>query len=309
MQLLLAILLLVLGVIGVLFVSHFYPNVLASRPLVRACVAEFIACLVFVFMGSGSVTSTVLASPTGEADTVQYALSFGLTITILAYAIGDISGGHINPAVTLSMVLSNNMTPMHGALYFISQCAGASMGGGLLHTVAGPDYYQSGIGLNLKINAHGGLVCEFMGTFLLIFTVFFVAVEHSKRKVSKEGLDMGSESSFITALAPLPIGFAVLVAHVVIGPLTGCGINPARVLGAVIWSKDPFPHYHWIYWAGPFLASCTAPAVYYFMYGTLHDVPAHANNYEDDSTTYKSGDLEAPLRGDVYSRRPGSLNQ
>jgi len=246
----------------------------------RACLAEFFACLLFTYMGPGSVVAMKGSGTWGGGGVVGYSLAFGLCITVLAYGIGDISGGHINPAVTLSMVVTKNMKPATGLCYFVSQCLGAIVGGGLLKASVG-DLYHSGIGLNPSLEAHNGLMCEFMGTFLLIFTVFFVAVEHSNRKDDEDGLDMASESSIITALAPLPIGFAVLVAHLVIGPMTGCGINPARVIGAVVWceenavaparSCEMFPSYHWIYWVGPFLASVAAPAVYFLLYGTLHN--------------------------------------
>jgi glycerol uptake facilitator-like aquaporin len=196
------------------------------------------------------------------------------------------------------MVLTKNMKPSTGFMYFISQCAGGTLGGGLLRLAVGKTNYKSGIGLNPTLTAGGGLICEFMGTFLLIFTVFFVAVEHSKRK-SKPGVGLDG-SDIIGTLAPLPIGFAVVVAHVVIGPLTGCGINPARVIGAVVWSDDPFPSYHWIYWVGPFLASAIAPSIYYFMHGaTLKDDEENVDDQED-CVAAKSDrhDLEAPFPGE-----------
>jgi MIP family channel proteins len=255
--------------------------------LIRACFAEFLACLVFVFMGACSVVSCGKT----ECDVVQYALSFGLCITVLAYGIGGISGGHINPAVTLSMVLSKNMKPSHGLAYFASQILGGIVGGGILLGAVGKDRYRSGIGLSPDLTPFGGCICEFMGTFILLFTVFFVAVEHSKRKDAVEGMDIGSESNTIVALAPLPIGFAVLIAHVCIGPLTGCGINPARVIGAVVWSEDPFPSHHWIYWVGPFLASAVAPACYFLLYGTLQGRGSAADTTTEAAITSQSDAL------------------
>jgi aquaporin Z len=123
-----------------------------------------------VFVGAGSVTSTA------GGDVVAYSLSFGLAITVLAYGIGDISGGHINPAVTLSMVLTRNMTPSRGLAYFISQMLGATVGGGILRGAVGKELYNSGIALNPKITPFGGMICELMGTTFLIFTIFHVAV-------------------------------------------------------------------------------------------------------------------------------------
>ena len=88
----------------------------------RAAGAEFIACFLFVFFGAGSVTGAVSATADlGPVEPINYAASFGFSITILAFAIGNISGGHINPAVTLSMVLTKNLTATRAAMYFVAQ--------------------------------------------------------------------------------------------------------------------------------------------------------------------------------------------
>jgi aquaporin PIP len=185
-------------------------------------------------------------------------------ITTLAFAIGDLSGGHMNPAVTVSMLATKNISPIRGCLYIVSQCVGGIIGGGMVKLAVGKDHYVSGIGKAPFVTAGGAFVLEFMGTLVLIFTVFHVAIWAAN---VKEHLT----SSNTQALAPLPIGFAVLVVHLAIGPLTGCGINPARVLGAVVWQeKEPFPGHHWVYYIGPFAASIVGPLVYFVLYGTVH---------------------------------------
>jgi hypothetical protein len=180
-------------------------------------------------------------------------------------------------------VVTKNLTPGKGLCYFVSQCLGALVGGGILRGAVGSTRYMSGIGLSPDLTQFGGCICEFMGTFLLIFTVFFVAVEHSMRNDAEDGLDMGSNSSTITALAPLPIGFSVLIAHLTLAPLTGCGINPARWVGAVVWQSDYDYGAAWIYWVGPFLASFLAPLTYYALYGTTHSSDAKGAKFTDDS--------------------------
>jgi len=115
---------------------------------------------------------------------------------------------------------------------------------------------------------------EFMGTLFLIFCVFNVAVWSHKSDA-----DMGSTT--VSALAPLPIGLAVMVSHLTLGPFTGCGINPARVVGAVVyedgfWDGDAGKDF-WIYIVGPFLASIVAPLTYGAMEGTLS--PGSAVSY------------------------------
>ena len=138
---------------------------------------------------------------------------------ILAFAIGDVSGAHINPAVTLSLAITGNLAVPTALIYVVAQTLGGLAGGGLLYAAVGPQLYKSGIGLS--VGAGGGLLFEFMGTLLLIFVVFNVAV-WSGNPVST---DFGG--TVVSSLAPLPIGLAVMVAHLTLGPFTGCGINPA----------------------------------------------------------------------------------
>ena len=230
----------------------------------KGALAEGLVMALFVFFGAGSVSAAVNATG-GVVEPVNYALAFGLAITVLAYAVGDLSGGHINPAVTLAMAVSKNISPRRAALYFVAQFAGSAVGGLILSLCVKEGSYNSGIALSPNVTPIGGLLFEFMGTFLLLFTVFHVAVWSG----NPEKTDLGS--SLTATLAPIPIGFSVLVSHLSLGPFTGCGINPARVVGAVIWQKDFFEtdagEKFWIYLAGPFAASIAAPLVYFLMYG------------------------------------------
>ena len=159
--------------------------------------------------------------------------------------------------------------------------------------------------LTLNLTA-GGFFLEFMGTLLLIFVVFNVAVWAGKplendiaglclacavpvlclrracavpapctcHACAKPAVLCYIAGSTISALAPLPIGLAVAVSHLTLGPLTGCGINPARVIGAVVWEgKDWWDgrsgQAFWIYIAGPFAASLVGPLLYAALYGTV----------------------------------------
>merc|ERR1719446_1721752 len=105
-----------------------------------------------------------------------------------------------------------------------------------------------------------------MGTAFLIFCVFNVAVWSHKSDT-----DLGSTT--VSALAPLPIGLAVCVSHLTLGPFTGCGINPARVLGAVVWEENFWDgragKHFYIYMIGPCIASFIGPLIYKFFFGTF----------------------------------------
>ena len=122
----------------------------------RAALAEFLACVFFVFFGAGSVVGAISAtSDAGVVEPVNYALSFGFSITILAFSIGDLSGAHINPAVTLSLAVSRNLTPTRAFMYIAAQIAGGVVGGGFLFMCVDDDSYHSGIGLANDITPAG----------------------------------------------------------------------------------------------------------------------------------------------------------
>lgn len=233
----------------------------------RGAWAEAIACFLFVFFGAGSVSGAVSATGGGVVEPVNYAMSFGFSITILAFAIGDVSGGHINPAVTLALAVTGNLTPTRAALYLVFQLIGGLAGGAVLYGAVGKGNYHSGIGLAADVSPEGGFALEFVGTLLLIFVVFNVAVWAGKP------LENDMAGSTISALAPIPIGLAVLVSHLTLGPFTGCGINPMRVIGAVAFETSDWWDRHdgvfWIYILGPFLASLVGPILYKSLYGTI----------------------------------------
>ena len=242
---------------------------------------------------------------------------------------GDVSGAHINPAVTAALAVTRNIDPKKAVFYVASQIVGGLVGGGLLRLSVGEAAYKSGIGLSPIIEPAGGFVLEFMGTTVLIFVVFNVAVWTGN---VQDG-DFGG--TVISSLAPIPIGLAVMVAHLTLGPFTGCGINPARVLGAVVYEKDFWDsrageHFCWlsrsnpvrdlsradadsvsafaahsvlsafalagIYWVGPFLASIVAPCTYLVMEGTMH--PGSAGHAKPPSGTVsaKVQDSSTPVQ-------------
>ena len=237
----------------------------------RGAYAEFLASFFLVFFAAGSVSAAVSAvEPTAATvEPTNYSLAIGFAITILAFAIGDVSGGHINPAVTLAFAVTGNISLTRSALYMTLQLLGGLAGGATLLGAVGEHnyHYHSGIGLAPDVTPAGGFALEFMGTFLLTFVVFNVAVW------SGEPLQTDVKGWTISALAPLPIGWAVMVAYLAIGPFTGAGINPMRVLGAVAFESDAWwesnGHALWIWVAGPLLASFVGPLTYLSLYGTV----------------------------------------
>ena len=218
----------------------------------RSTFAEFIATLLFVFLGAGSVIVSG-GLPNGELDParlVAIALAHGLAIAFLVYATANISGGHLNPAGTFAALLTKKISAARGLMYVAAQLGGAVVGALLLLATI-PDAADTNLGahaLGSDVSATMGLSMEIIVTFALVFVIFATAVDPS---------GMGN-------LAPLAIGLTVLVDHLVAVPITGASMNPARSFGPALiagaWS------HHWIYWVGPLLGGAGAGLVYQFMF-------------------------------------------
>ncbi len=218
----------------------------------RSTLAEFVATLLFVFLGAGSV-SVSGGLPNGELGAsrlVAIALAHGLGIALLVYATANISGGHINPAVTFAAWLTKNISTARGLMFVAAQLVGAAVGA-LLLLVTIPDAADTNLGahaLGPGVSISMGLVMEIIVTFVLVFVIFATAVDPG---------GMGN-------LAPLAIGLTVLVDHLVAVPITGASMNPARSFGPALvagyWAD------HWIYWVGPLLGGAGAALVYQFAF-------------------------------------------
>lgn len=222
---------------------------ITSPAALRAALAEFIATLLFVFLGAGSVVVVTSILGNGGLTVPQLtaiALAHGLAIALLVAATATISGGHINPAVTFGAIITGKISVPKGSLYIVAQLVGAVVGA-LLLTAAIPSGLQGNLGahgLGAGISPGAGVLIEVVLTFVLVFVVFATAMD-------PKGLGN---------LAPIAIGLAVLVDHLVGVPLTGASMNPARSLGpavaAGVWAD------HWVYWAGPLLGGGLAALVY-----------------------------------------------
>ena len=220
----------------------------ASIEAWRATAVEFLAAAIFVFLGAGSVVIT--GSLTDGALTVprlfSIALAHGLAIAFLAFATANISGGHMNPAVTVAAVLTNKMSGARGLMFVFGQMAGAVIGALLLLATI-PDAADSNLGahaLGPDVSISMGLVMEIVVTCVLVFVIFATAV------------DPGG----IAPLAPLAIGLAVLVDHLAAIPITGASMNPARSFGPALVSGEWADH--WIYWLGPLIGGGIAAVLY-----------------------------------------------
>jgi MIP family channel proteins len=211
----------------------------------RRGVAEFIGTFALIFVGVGSI---VFAQSSGL---VGVALAHGLTIAIMASAVGHISGGHFNPAVTLAFLVTGRMAPSLAGVYWVAQLAGGVAGALMLRGLfPGEANLDSGVPvLNDAVSVGAGVGIEAVLTFFLVWVIFATAA------------DPGGAFKSIAGLA---IGLTITVDILAAGPLTGAAMNPARALGPELVQNvwDDF----WIYLAGPALGAVAAGLLYEWLY-------------------------------------------
>jgi MIP family channel proteins len=229
----------------------------------------------FVFFGCGSFLSTGAAnnmdydggSSNNTARVMPIAMNFGIGAVVLLYCTHGISGGHMNPAVTVFMMICKQMTPARGAGYIAAQLLGGIIGCFLLWactTETGVHPYLLGANHLLpEMSGAQGFLLEIMGTLLLCLAILFT-------EVMKGGPTDGKPN-----LSLLIIGLSIFVAHVALVPFTGCGINPARtfgpaLVGTMVDHVDDddvfFGEDAWIYYLGPLVGAVIASGFYFILY-------------------------------------------
>lgn len=222
-------------------------------------VAEFIGTAVLVILGCGTAMLVGCDAAAGGGY-VLTAFAFGLTIVGMAYCVGNISGCHINPAVSLGVLMSGGMTVKDFAGYVISQCLGALAGAGILAAIFGlggvtdmtGGFGSNGLaGVNDSIAA--GLLVEIVLTFIFVMTILGVT---SKK---------ANHGSF----AGVVIGFTLTLVHILGIGLTGTSVNPARsfgpaVLAAINGNTAPIGAL-WVFIVAPLVGAALAAIVYKFL--------------------------------------------
>ena len=212
----------------------------------RTYVAEFLGTLVLVFFGCGSA---VIAG--NYIGFLGIALAFGMVLLVMVYAIGPISGCHVNPAVTLSMLLRKKISSKDALIYIGVQCLGAIVGAALLFAIASglPGWeVADGLGQNgfdSESPAGYEMTSAFIAELFLTFFFVYVILEVTSRKVNK-----GFEG--------LAIGLALFLVHIVGIPITGTSVNPARSLGAALLVGDVAIEQLWLFWAAPIAGAILA---------------------------------------------------
>ena len=219
---------------------------MAREPLQRAF-AEFVGTFTLVFVGAGSIIAT------GGHDLTAIALAHGLAIGVMASAVGHISGGHFNPAVTLGFVVARRIEARLAAAYWFAQLTAAILAALLLRGVV-PGSAADAVDLGTPelgrgISSGQGLAIEIVLTFFLVWVIFATAAD---------------PRGAFRSVAGLAIGFTISLDIFMGGPFTGAAMNPARALGPQlvqdVWSNC------WVWYLGPALGGVLAALAYEWLY-------------------------------------------
>lgn len=222
--------------------------------------AEVLGTAILVFIGAGSVPLTVFltgTNPFGSAELSTISFAFAFAIFAAVYSVGHISGAHINPAVTVALAATRKIDWRTAGYYIAAQLVGATLGALLTYIILiGNDPVKLGLGA-VTVNGKAGLIvgmfAEIIGTAVLVFTVFGSAV--SGRAPA--------------GFAGIVIGFIVYGIIILVGPITGAALNPAREFGpnlvqTLIGGTAKWDEF-WVYVAGPILGGLVGAFAYEYI--------------------------------------------
>ena len=201
-------------------------------------IAEFLGTFALVFFGAGAICADQFLHSTGGLGLFPIAIAHGLAIAIMVSALGHISGGHFNPAVTIAFWVTRRLNTVDVILYWAAQLAGSVAAAFLLRAVI-PEETWRAVALGTPVIVRdfptwAGMALEAITTFFLVLTVFATAVD---------------EKGTFPAISGFGIGLMITLGILVAGPFTGGALNPARAFGPALAAN------HWvnqgIYWVGP----------------------------------------------------------
>lgn len=223
---------------------------------------EFIGTAVLVLFGCGTAVIS-------GGDIVATSLAFGLSIIAMAYVIGNISGCHVNPAVSLAMLINKKMDVKDFALYAVSQVLGAFAGAGLLYFILSSSQAvidfggieAVGFGTNgfaensaVLLNMAGAFVVEIILTFVFIYTILGVTSDEKK-----------------SSIAGVVIGLTLTFVHLIGINLTGTSVNPARSLAPAVIIGGEALKQVWVFIVAPFIGSAIAAFTFKFLNNTENE--------------------------------------
>lgn len=228
--------------------------------LSQKLVAEFIGTFALIFFGAGAICVDFHLRSTGGLGLLAIALAHGLAIAIMVSALGHVSGGHFNPAVTIGFWVTRRLSTLDSLAYWGAQLLGAAAAAFLLKLVMPEDVATNTFlgtpELMRDFPRWSGMALEALTTFFLVLVVFATAVD---------------ERGTFRAIAGFGIGLTITLGILVAGPFTGAALNPARAFGPELASG------HWlnwgIYWVGPLGGGFVAGLLYDSLFLRKSEVP------------------------------------
>lgn len=216
-------------------------------------VAEFIGTFALIFFGAGSICADQYLRSSGGIGLLAIALAHGLAIGIMVSALGHVSGGHYNPAITIGVWVTKRINTIDALLYWVAQLAGGVVAAFILKAVIPDDTWRAvALGtpeLARDFPVWAGMSLEAVTTFFLVLVVFATAID---------------ERGAFKAIAGFGIGLTITIGILVAGPLTGAALNPARFFGPALAAN------HWanvgVYWIGPLAGGFIAGLLYDGLY-------------------------------------------
>jgi len=219
-----------------------------GTPLPNALAAEAIGTFALVFAGCGAV---MVEAETGALGHAGVAVTFGLAIMVMIYAVGHVSGAHFNPAVTFAFALTRHFPWARAAAYWTAQAAGALVAAAILRGSLGD---VANVGATLPSGSKGqSFLWEAVLTFFLMFVIMAVA----------------TDTRAVGEAAAIAIGGTVALDALFGGPISGASMNPARSLGPALVSGEVAAL--WLYVLAPLLGAAVGALAYQFVRGERHE--------------------------------------
>jgi aquaporin Z len=225
--------------------------------MLRRVVAEFFGTFWLVLGGCGAAVLDA-AFPSLGIGFLGVALAFGLTVLTMAYAVGHISGGHFNPAVTLGLWTAGRCAHRHVVPYIIAQVIGAVLAAAVLWVIASgkADWVPGGFAANGYGDLSPGkysLAACFVTEVVMTFFFLFIIVGTTSRGAA-------------TGFAGIPIGLALTLIHLISIPVTNTSVNPARSTGQALFAGGAYIDQLWLFWVAPIIGAMVAGALTRWMY-------------------------------------------
>lgn len=211
---------------------------------IRKYIAEFIGTFVLVLFACGTAAMTGCSTTEFNTAYVVTALAFGLVIVAMAYSIGNVSGCHINPAVSIAMLISGKLSVKDFVGYVVSQFLGAIAGAGVLLALIGPD---KGLGANglFEDNILKSIIIEVILTFVFVIAILGVTSKVENGKI-----------------AGLVIGLSLTLVHLFGIAFTGTSVNPARSFGPALFVGGDALANVWVFIVAPLIGGALAAVIY-----------------------------------------------